>query len=102
MVRALPWRQAQTWGLTYWTVVNPRRLRDLRDLDDREAHLPGDRLGEERDAAAVIAGARVAQIDQRDERLQGRAFLGEDRLAHRVLVRLSRPDLRQRIEPGAA
>ena len=44
-------------------IVDARRLRELRHLDHREAHLLADRLGKERHPAAVVAGARIAQVD---------------------------------------
>ena len=67
-------------------IVNARGLRQLRHLDHREAQLARDRFRKERDAPAVIAGARIAQVDDRRQRVDRRPFLSEQRFGRRLLV----------------
>ncbi len=83
-------------------IVDARGLRELRALDLRETHAPTDRLGEERHAAAVIAGARIAQIDDLHQRVERRTLDGEHRFGHRQLIGVRRTRLGHRVEARAA
>jgi len=83
-------------------VVDACGLRELRALDLREPHPAADRLGEKCDAAAVIAGARIAQIDDLHQRIERRALDGEDRFGQRLLIGVGGAGLGHRIEARAA
>jgi len=65
MLRARLCRQAQTWGLTYWTVLIPaeRRSRARRRLNSG-ASIPHEYIGFGRQKRGTDAGAQAQQARQ--------------------------------------